>query len=160
VKTRKEKVSLEKRFKPIVIGTASLAFSPDGKQLAAGCDEPIYGNGVLLWDVETGKVQKPFKGGKAPLDAVVAVAFSPDGTTLAAGCEVGTIKLLDLPTGNIRALLTGHVKDSLLRSLAISPDSKILASRTHDKTIKLWDLGTAKELATLEQPTRQVRPGI
>ena len=57
---------------------SSVAFSPDGKTLAAGC-----GGGVVLWDAARRERLAP-----APLPVpegdVYSVAFSPDGKTLAA----------------------------------------------------------------------------
>src|SRR5208337_1337952 len=59
-----------------------VAFSPDGKTLAAG-----YGGGVILWDVAArrrlAEDPLPVKEGN-----VWGVAFSPDGKTLAAGYRV------------------------------------------------------------------------
>ncbi len=61
----------------------SVAFSPDGKTIAAGCQR-LRLRGVVLWDVATRKrlVGEPFpmKEGRC-----LSVAFSPDGKTIAAG---------------------------------------------------------------------------
>ena len=63
----------------------SVAFSPDGKTLAAGYNGR-YGGGVVLWDVAGRKrladAPLPVKEGD-----VSSVAFSPDGKTLAAGYQ-------------------------------------------------------------------------
>ena len=63
----------------------SVAFSPDGKTLAAGYGGGVgVGGGVVLWDVAARKRLAddplPVKEGD-----VTSVAFSPDGKTLAAG---------------------------------------------------------------------------
>ena len=69
----------------------SVAFSPDGKTLAAGYSPVgVVGGvgGVVLWDVAARK-----RLGDEPLPVkegyVRSVAFSPDGKTLAAGYNVG-----------------------------------------------------------------------
>ena len=66
----------------------SVAFSPDGKTLAAGYGGGVGGGGVVLWDVAARKRLAddplPVKEGY-----VRSVAFSPDGKTLAAGYGVG-----------------------------------------------------------------------
>jgi WD40 repeat protein len=55
-----------------------LAFSPDGKWLAAG----IKGDAVMVWDVESGA---PRKAAAKHSAQVLGVAFSPDGKLLATG---------------------------------------------------------------------------
>ena len=66
----------------------SVAFSPDGKTLAAGYGDGV-GGGVVLWDVAARKrladEPLPVKEG-----AFTSVAFSPDGKTLAAGYGVAS----------------------------------------------------------------------
>ncbi len=87
---------------------------------------------------------------------VVAVALSPDGKTLAAGTgasDVGVpiapeIKLWDVPSGQVRAILAGHT--DRVAGLAFSPDGKTLASGSWDKTVKLWDAASGKEKHTFE----------
>jgi WD40 repeat protein len=70
---------------------SSLAFSPDGKTLAAG-DET---NTIRLWDVAAGKVMAGLVGEKARGqtrgvgDAIHALAFSPDGKTLMSTGDYG-----------------------------------------------------------------------
>jgi Tol biopolymer transport system component len=63
-----------------------LTFSPDGKALAAACDDRT----VWLWDAATGKELAVFKG---HTDRVWSVAFSPDGKTLASGSDDKTVRL-------------------------------------------------------------------
>jgi hypothetical protein len=67
-----------------------LAFSPDGKILAAG-----LGDGeTRLWELLTGKEQASLKGDN---DKVFSVAFTPDGKTLAvAEAPDTTIRLWDV----------------------------------------------------------------
>src|SRR5690348_1308724 len=59
-----------------------LAFSPDGKQVAAGTCNPAEGApsyGVELWDVRGRRELRRFGGDKLP---AAGFAFSPDGKTL------------------------------------------------------------------------------
>lgn len=66
----------------------SLAFSPDGRVLAAGTSA----GQVEFIDVEAGeRIGEPVPGQR---DWVNSVAFAPDGATLVAGSQDGSIALL------------------------------------------------------------------
>ena len=70
------------RREPLAVakgGVGSVAFSLDGKTLAAG-----YDGGVVLWDVARREPLAVAEGGGR------GVAFSPDGKTLAAGAASAT----------------------------------------------------------------------
>jgi WD40 repeat protein len=71
----------------------SVAFSPDGRLLAAGSQVLAIGsreNTARLWEVATGKEIVAFRGHEA---AVNSVAFSPDGKRLATGSMDNTARL-------------------------------------------------------------------
>jgi WD40 repeat protein len=61
----------------------SVAFSPDGKILAAGT-----GRGIKLWDAQSGENLVPLS---RPSATVWSVAFSPDGKTLASAGNKGAL---------------------------------------------------------------------
>jgi WD40 repeat protein len=102
-------------------GLTSMAFSPDGTQLASGSLDGT----VRLWDVRN--TQAPpfllgnFSGHRLNVEDV---AFSPDGATLASASDDGTIGLWDT-----RGVILGGAANST-DALAFSPDGKTLAVST------------------------------
>jgi WD40 repeat protein len=121
-----------------VFGVLSLAFSPDGKILAAGSSD----RSVLFWDVATGERIGKFDGFKR---AVISLTFSTDGQILAAGNEDSTIILFNMKKSQVIGQpLTAHTAE--VTSLAFSPDQKILASAGNDHIIRLWDVITRQSL--------------
>jgi WD40 repeat protein len=77
--------------------TADLAFSPDGKTLAALQRAGKTSEEVFLWDVATGRELRHSTLAPWPYFAL-RFAFSPDGTTLAFGCTPGPVRLWDSAT--------------------------------------------------------------
>jgi RNA polymerase sigma factor (sigma-70 family) len=80
-----------------------LAFSPDGRTLAAGS-----WRNVRLWEIATGKERKRLAGHEGD---VTALAFSPDGRTLVSGGSDTTALVWDL---------TGRLADGKLRPAELS----------------------------------------
>jgi WD40 repeat protein len=125
----------------------SVAFSPDGRTLAAG----MWDGAIRLWDVAAGKERACLRGNADP---VLAVAFGPDGKTLASGGDGAAVQLWDLASGRVRARLRGHT--CYVTAVAFSPDGRTLATtgsvhprepgRWYDATgeVRLWDVATCR----------------
>src|SRR5437016_3913814 len=79
---------------------ASVAFSPDGKTLAAS----VFAH-VALWEVPGGKRTATLLGHEK---RVLCVAFSPDGKTLASGSEDMTVRLWNVAASEPSAVLKAH----------------------------------------------------
>jgi DNA-binding beta-propeller fold protein YncE len=113
----------------------SVAFTPDGKLIAAGG----WDASIQFWNVANGQLQSPgisgFQGHAAP--------FSPDGKMIAGGAQTGNnVVLWDVATHRVLQTLSGHADK--VQSVAFSPDGKLLASGGNDHVVFLWDLGGAQ----------------
>jgi len=128
----------------------TVAFSPDGRFLAAGAGETEEIGEVAIWDAKTLQVRLYHTVGKG----VPSVAFSCDSKTLAVGSFTEHCYLLDVDTGKVQATLSGH--GAAARGVAFAPDGSTLAVGSYDGTIRLWDYRAGKLLNTLKGHTNWV----
>jgi WD40 repeat protein len=120
----------------------AMAFSPDGKVLAA----VVRTTGTIrLWNVEGRKVGNDIF---QPEIKITSMAFSPDGKVLAAGGEDGTIKLWDATTRKEKDAWKEHTAS--VTSMVWSKDGKTLVSGSADGAIKFWSAETGKCVKTLK----------
>jgi WD40 repeat protein len=119
----------------------AVAFSPDGRYVAAGGADAI----VRVWDIET---KSEVRGLRGHVEWVTSVAFSPDGRYVASvGAEKdNALRIFELPPLDTSAS-GGHIL--AVNAVAVSPDGKTVATAGTDQTIKLWDISTGKQVATL-----------
>ena len=136
-----------------------MAFSPDGRTIAAGFQATGKGEGggVVLWDAaaQNRLVDKPL-----PVKAswVNSMAFSPDGETIAVGFRLldrGGVVLWDSVAQTPgRQTASGGRR---VHSVAFSPDGKTIAagfsSQSEGGGVVLWDAGRA------QTPGRQTASG-
>jgi eukaryotic-like serine/threonine-protein kinase len=127
-----------------------VAFSPDGRLLAAGGLDDT----VDLHESSTGRRIRTLNCFEElePRRRVAGIAFSPDGRLLASASWDGAIRVWDVATGR---------KINILRhrwpaySVAFSPDGRRLASAggetigSLEGELKCWDVATGLELFSL-----------
>jgi WD40 repeat protein len=106
----------------------SLAFSPDGKWLAAATGKvSAQGAGVQseveIWEVSGGKVVSRF-GQNAGI--ISCLAFHPDGSELATGSFDGMVRIWEPAGGKLLGNIVGH--SGAVSGLAYSRDGARLAS--------------------------------
>ncbi len=124
----------------------SLAFSPDGKLLAAG----LWTGVIRLLDPVSGGVQGELSG---PAVKVLCLAFSSDGARLLSGSEEdGTVRLWNVQ----KRLLVREfpVHKARVTGVAFWPDGKLAVSASFDGSLRLTNLetGDSRELERFPDP--------
>jgi WD40 repeat protein/serine/threonine protein kinase len=116
-------------------GASNLAFSADGRRLAAG----FWDGTVRVWEIKSEKILHTFRHS----DRVTCVAFHPNGRQLASGSCDNTAKVWNLETGREMETLRSHI--GYVMALAYSGDGALLATASGHRyagEVQLWETAT------------------
>lgn len=131
-----------------------VAFSPDGRLLAASSDDRwVPGGTIRLWSVPDGAQQGTIS---VPSAGVTSIDFSPDGAVLAIGLRDGAVELRTIPDGSLLRTIDAEVGErNALRRIMVefSPDGQILATAASlgDGTVHLWQVSDGALLRTIRE---------
>jgi WD40 repeat protein len=107
---------------------AAIAYSKDGKTIAAATGRAIY-----IWETEKGKLESTIR---LQNTSITVLAYSPDSTLLAWGSFNGRAGLYDAETGKSVQNFTGHTGE--IRKLNFSADGAFLWTGSEDGTVRQW----------------------
>ncbi len=108
----------------------TLAFSDDGRELAAG-----FNGTIQLWDVRERKLRRTLEGFER---VVTRLTYSPRGDMVAAGTQDGQVWVWSAATGRRTQVIDTGTRG--VRSLAFSPDGKRLVTATNKAPVAVWDV--------------------
>lgn len=153
---------LEEEANPI----AAVAFSPDGRSLAA---RAATGR-VRVWQLDRAQAGDRIKvvatpawdttslGSAGGASATTGPVFVSQGRLVAFGVGDGTILLRDITSGRIERTLKPESGQAAVTTLSVRPDGQRLASADAEGVIRLWDLseGPPTRLVTDQGEIRAV----
>jgi type 1 glutamine amidotransferase len=135
--------ALARGFEPLDPRVRAVAFSLDGKRLAAANDRGT----VRVWDADSGALVRTFQG----KGAVRALAVS--ATHAAAALASGAVMLWALEGASAREL---RGSKGAVNAVAFAPKGDQLGTAGADRIVSVWDTTTGQLLCTQESHTGPV----
>lgn len=138
------------RLKTSQAQVCAMAFSPDGRRLAAGAsyNEPV----IRIWDLEQGRMEAELNG---HYGWISGLTFLPDGRLLSASQDQ-SVRLWDVPSRSVRRVFRGHGKE--VWSLALGSDSDLLLTGSKDGEVRRWSLKSEPTLGGAHRNQAGLRP--
>jgi tetratricopeptide (TPR) repeat protein len=106
-----------------------LAYSPDGKRIAAGCGDRT----IRVYDTASGEEILELQG---PKERISGVSYSRNGRRLAAASHDGTVRVWDVASGQEVLALRGL--QGRFWSVDFSPDDRQIAAKA-DNCMLVWE---------------------
>lgn len=132
-------------------GYMTLAWSPDGKQIAASISYPSsYPSIVDIWDATTGAAVTTLQD--AAPGHINALAYSPDSQRLAYASDNATVTIWNISTGQ---KLYTYQAPGPVKGLAWSRDGSEIASISQN-VFQIWNSSDGKLLLVLGSRTPQL----
>jgi WD40 repeat protein/DNA-binding SARP family transcriptional activator len=152
-----------------VPGTQGVAYSPDGRFLAASTsDEEVpvpfeaAPGEAHLYEANGGRRIATFRGHQ---DEIIALEFDPSGTRLASAAQDGTARIWDVAGERPPLTLTEEIPGepgalTPVVDVAFSPDGETVATTTAQRgLIRTWDAATGARRLTLKDGSGNPVPG-
>jgi WD40 repeat protein len=141
------------------ISQFDIAWSPDGKKLAAGVGlalakptEYSGGEAVLrVWDTSTWKIvlETNFAGDMVN-ERILDIAWKPDGLALALSTDIHGVMVVDAASGKLLSQQTGFA--SSVMEAAWSPDgSRLVSTSDMAYSLRRWKVDTGEAVRLFDQ---------